>query len=240
MKTYVIIPLFNEEKNIESLVREIAEVHRKIDFNLVLINDGSYDKTGEFINNLSRDFNFIESIHHDQNRGWAGALKTGIEYSLAHGADIIMTMDGDFTHDPKYIPYFIKEIENGADIVVGSRFVLGGGMVGIPRERIWLSSLSNLIFRLTLNLGVKDLTSGYRAHLADVLRNMTIESEGFQINLEMILKVKKQGCKIIEIPIKIYPRKAGTSSRKILKEIPKYLAYILKIKLTSLIDVVHK
>lgn len=229
MKNILIIPLLNEEGNISLLIDKILKARDKRPFEIILINDGSSDSTGQIIDRLAKKYGFISSIHHPVNMGWGAVLKNGIKEAVDRKADVIMWIDGDLTHDPKYIPQFIDKIEEGADIVVGSRFIRGGGMVNVPKDRVFLSTISNFFFRHVLGIKTRDLTSGFRAHRAKTFEKIHIEEDTFMVNLELIIKASKMGFKVVEIPIFTYPRKEGSSSRtNFPKEIARYLSFILK------------
>lgn len=231
MRSVLILPLFNEEGNISQLIREVLKVRKKMPFDILLINDNSKDNTGKIIDGLAKEHSFITAIHHPENRGWGGGLKTGFGLAANRGYDVVICMDGDFTHNPSDIPNLIEAIEKGADVAVGSRFVRGGEMVGIPWNRVLLSEISNPVFRLLLGINVKDFTSGFRAHKVSFMKKIDIECDSFYVNLELLIKSAKLGGKIVEVPIKIYPRREGISSRgNILAEIPRYMLFILNSK----------
>lgn len=235
MKIDVIVPLYNEQDNIPLLFEKFLKVRNKIKFDLLLINDCSKDLTSSIIDRLAKKNKFVIAVHNKKNCGWGGSLKIGFEHALKRGADVILCMDGDLTHDPAYIPDFVKAIKEGADLAIGSRFVKGGGMANVPVYRLLLSEISNPFFHAVMPLKTKDLTGGFRAHNRRLLQDMYIESNGFYINLEMTIKAECMGFKVVEIPIIIYPRYKGQSSRKILFEIPKYLKFLIgtRIKLLS-------
>lgn len=229
MNTLVIIPLFNEENNILPLFELLKEANAKKEFKVLLINDGSKDNTSNLIKELSKKNKFVFFLDHKQNRGWGDALKTGFGYAIKNNFDYVITMDGDLTHHPKYIPLFIEELQKDrADLLIGSKFSDDNWHTGVSRGRILLSKVFNLFFRLLLGGQVGDFTSGFRGYRISLLKKLRLESNSFTINIEMILKTRRMGFRIKEIPIKIYKRKYGKSSRRFLAEIPLYIKTIVK------------
>ncbi|UCE39234.1 MAG: glycosyltransferase [Thermoplasmata archaeon] len=231
MRLGIVIPSYNEEENVEELVKEILVALKSYDFELAFVNDGSKDKTGELVDRLARTHEKIEAIHHETNKGYAEALKTGFNNGISKGMDAILIMDSDLTHDPKDIPKFIKSFNEGADIVVGSRYVPGGGMTNVPPRRVFISKTANFMFRVILGLKVKDVSSGFRGYKREVLENIRIQSDSFQIHVELTTKAARSGYIIKEVPIMLENRRMGTSSFNLSKVAMKYVKLVIRLRL---------
>lgn len=227
MKVSVIVPFFNEEENITPLIEKLKKVHKTQPFDLIAIDDGSTDSTSEILDGAAEDLGFVHVVHHKKNSGWGAGLRSGFELSKRLGDEIAITMDGDMTHDPNDIPKLLRRINEGYDMVIGSRFLEGGGMEKVSFERELLSMVSNFVFTISISSKVKDYSSGFRAIRLSSLEGIDLESESFQINVEMIIKMEKAGLRIAEAPVWIHPRFKGKSKRKLQNEIPKYLRLVL-------------
>ncbi len=243
MRCYVLLPCYNEEKNLKLLVKRIDDVLRNNDYEIVAINDGSKDNTLKVLKELSKSFP-ITIINHEKNLGLHMALKNGIKHIINisnSNDDVVITMDADNTHDPKYIMQMIDKINSGYDIVVASRYTNGGKQVNVPIHRVFLSIGINTILRGVSGIPVKDQTTGYRAYRVEILRNMIknlgdnfITSKGFEVAVELLIKAYYYGgnhVKITEIPIVLdYGRKIGKSKMKLFKTIVLYLKLLKKIR----------
>lgn len=155
-------------------------------------------------------------VFKQESKGLGGALKEGLR--IARG-DVVMTMDADFSHDPRYIPNFLAKIREGFDLVIGSRKILGGGVVGWNRRRKVVSSGANLVARYIAGIKVSDLTSGYRAYRKSMIDELDLESIGsssYAFQLEVTARAVKRGFKVGVVPIVFSDRRAGRSklSRK--------------------------
>ncbi|MFQ5891324.1 MAG: glycosyltransferase [Candidatus Methanofastidiosia archaeon] len=233
MKTAIIIPMYNEEKNVFSLITRIEDALRKNDLNVdvFLINDGSTDSTLDEIRKVCEFYENIKVISYQKNKGFGKALRIGIENGIKKRYDVMLFMDGDETHDPLKIPNFLQEIRKGFDFVVGSRYVKGGGMEDVPFLRVFVSKVGNLFMRNLLKLPVKDVTTGYRAIRREIIEKLILEEDGFPIQLEEVVKARRLGCRFSEIPIKLKSRKRGTSKFNLsLKVILKYLLMTMKLR----------
>lgn len=210
MKTYVIIPTYNEKENIGNLVQKI--LHLKIPhLSIIVIDDNSPDHTSEEVRQLSVKYPEVKLLLRINEKGRGSAVIAGFKYALDHGADYVIEMDADFSHHPKYIPHLLDAISN-ADIVIGSRFVNGGKDVnrGIARKVITL--LAGIYIRALLKLNIKDATSGYRCFRRGVLEAIELDrliSTGPSLISEIYYKVHIKGFSIVEIPIEFMDRKYG-------------------------------
>ncbi|MDH7477440.1 MAG: glycosyltransferase family 2 protein [Candidatus Bathyarchaeota archaeon] len=240
MTCFIILPCFNEEKNIKPLIHSIDEALKPhIPYKIIAVNDGSYDGTEEVLKDISADYP-VEIIGHETNMGLGAALKTGLlaVANEAFNEDFIVIMDSDNTHDPKHVLEMLAAAKS-ADVVVGSRYVKGGVQLNVPLHRVILSKAVNLLIKKLFHLPVKDATSGFRcfrAHLIKSLfktfQNRIIESKGFESSLELLIKSINMGSVIAEVPIRLdYGMKGGRSKMHMLATITKYLALIFKFKL---------
>ncbi len=210
MKTYVIIPTFNEVENIEKLIREILDL-RINGLSTVVIDDNSPDGTGELVNKLSKYDPRIKTIIRIGKRGRGRAGITGLRYALSQGADYIIEMDADFSHSPEYIPQFLSEIGN-YDLIVGSRFVNGGEDRdrGVPRKII--TRLAGIYSRYFLGLKIRDVSSGFRCFRKEVFEKISLDdliSTGPSIVLELLYKITSNGFRVKEMPIIFRNRRHG-------------------------------
>ena len=230
-KISVIIPTYNEAGNLPILVRTIFQ-QSIINLSLVIIDDSSPDGTTKIIKKLSEEFpGKIELIQRKKKLGLGSAYKLGYRKAIESGVDIVVQMDADLSHSPKYIPEFLQQLEN-TDIVVGSRYIEGGKV-----DRNWnilrkmISKLGALSIRLVTGLKVKDTTSGFKAFKIDVLKNLNfhdLKCNGFGFQAEMIHSCMRNGYLIKEYPIYFSERNRGKSkmSMTIILEAIKYLSLI--------------
>ena len=210
---WIVVPCFNEEGNIYRLLTAIEDVLKKEGYKwqILCVNDGSADKTGEEIDQAVARFPNVHRIDHQQNRGFAQAIRTALNFLFQQEVDFVIFMDADFTHDPQSLPLFRKALEEGADMVVGSRYVRRGKMEKVPLWRRALSYGGNLFGRL-LGVPVRDATSGYRAFNQKALALIAQAREtDFSLQLEEILLCKAGKMKIVEVPITLGVREVGVS-----------------------------
>ena len=207
----VILPTYNESLTIEKMLDAIvtATPHR-INTEVLVIDDDSPDGTSEIVNSYSQKSNGAISfrVHTRKNkRGLSSAVIDGI--GLAH-AKLVLVMDSDFSHPPQMIPTMYDElVNNGLDIVVGSRYVEGGKYEEWPLTRKLISKIGNGLARLLLGLDVKDSMTGLFALKKDLIKNLSFEAIGYKILLEILVKTK--GAKVKEVPFVCVNRKEGSS-----------------------------
>src|SRR5262249_25155771 len=156
----------------------------RLDMQIVVVDDGSTDGTAAELDTLCKSIDRVHVVTHDRNRGFADALRSGIAAVRARGCDAAVFMDSDLSHNPDDLPRLVKAIEDGGDVAIGSRFVPGGGMLGVPPWRVAISRAGNLFGRTMLGIRVRDLTTGYRAMRRRVLDALTLTEDGFTIQLE--------------------------------------------------------
>lgn len=211
MKYLIILPTYNEKENIEKLVPRVLSVDDKI--NVLIIDDNSPDGTGQLADWLAKENSRIKVMHRQGKLGYGSAYVQGFRYALKKGYDLIFQMDADLSHDPKYIPELIKKSEK-YDLVLGSRWVKGGGVVGWPIYRYLMSWGANLMVRVLLSLKPRDITTGYRCYRREVLAKINLSgivASGYAFLEELIYRVQGAGFTIGEIPIIFVDRKIGKS-----------------------------
>ncbi|MBI1935300.1 polyprenol monophosphomannose synthase [Candidatus Woesearchaeota archaeon] len=238
MKTFVMIPTYNERENISILIDKILKL--KINgLEIVVADDNSPDGTADIVKSMS---NKNKNIHlllrtKDKGRGYAG--RDGFVYCLRHGADIIVEMDADLSHDPKYIPSMIKELKN-ADLILGSRRVEGAEEVGRSFVRRIVTHFANLYIRVVLGLRVRDCNSGFRCFKKEVLERIKakkLESRGPSIVQEVLFKAHLKGFMIKEIPITFTDRTKGVSKLGLPQLAAGYFM-VLKLKMMHILGLI--
>ena len=220
MKTLIIIPTYNELENLRPLLQEIFLYAPDID--VLIVDDNSPDGTGKLADEIHNENPHVHVLHRAGKLGLGTAYIAGFKYAVAHDYDAAFEMDADFSHDPRYLPDFLKAIEH-ADLVIGSRYVPGGGTPNWSFLRRFISGGGNIFARFMLGIPVHDCTAGFRCYRRQVLESIdldTIQSQGYAFQVEMAYRVMQQGFKIVETPIVFLDRRIGKSkmSRKIVIE----------------------
>lgn len=239
MKCIIVLPCYNEEGNVKSLISAIDRTLRqRISYEIIAVNDGSNDDTGELLRKLSRKYP-IYVLEHPTNKGIATALQMGLNKAVKRSSDedLIVTMDSDNTHGPQCILDMVKAAKE-ADIVIGSRYVKDGMQLNVPFYRVILSKVVNFLARRMVKLPVRDATSGYRCFKAAALKRLSliskhgfIESKGFEVSLEVLAKTFWCNSIIQEVPITLdYSRKKSKSNMRLLPTIKRYVILLGKMK----------
>jgi glycosyltransferase involved in cell wall biosynthesis len=209
----VIVPTYNERENIESLVEQLLAL--PIDVHVIVVDDKSPDGTGAIVDRLAEAHNYrVKVIHRAGKLGLGTAYVAGFKRALDEGADLICTMDADFSHNPRYIPHMVERIDQGYDLVIGSRYVHGGGTNGCTLVRKLLSWGANAFARLMLNLHAQDATAGFRCYRREVLEDVgidAIKADGYSFLIEMLYRVQRLGWRVGETPILFENRRQGVS-----------------------------
>ena len=238
MKTFVMIPTYNESENIKTLIDKILKL--KINnLQVVVVDDNSPDGTWKVVNDISKTKKNVHLMLRKSDKGRGAAGKAGFIYCLNHNADIIIEMDADMSHDPKYIPLMIKELKN-ADLILGSRRVAGGSEVGRNLLRRFVTWGANLYTKLMLGIKIKDCNSGFRCFKKEVLQKINpekLESKGPSIVQEVLFKAHLKGFKIKEIPITFVNRAKGKSKLG-LSQLAAGYYMILKLKIQHLFGMI--
>lgn len=229
MKTLIIIPTYNEVENLHPLLKEIfsyaPETH------VLIVDDNSPDGTGKLADEIHYKNPQVHVLHRSGKLGLGTAYIAGFKYAIKHDYEAVFEIDADLSHDPHYLPDFLKEIEH-ADLVIGSRYVSGGGTPNWSIVRRLISNSGNIFARFMLGIPVHDCTAGFRCYRRKVLQSIdldTIQSQGYAFQVELTYRVTRQGFKIVEIPIIFMDRRVGKSkmSRKIIIEA---FAYVLRAR----------
>lgn len=211
-KSVAIIPTYNEKGNIEVLLENIFSLNLP-DFFVLVVDDNSPDGTGRLVENLKSRFANLDILHRKEKGGLGPAYVAGFKAALAAGADYIFEMDADLSHDPAYLPEFLKVVAS-ADLVLGSRYIRGGGVKNWNFFRRLISRGGNIYARLILGLPYHDLTGGfkcYRRRVLEAIRLDDLSSVGYNFQIEGTYKTHLAGFKIKELPIVFTERRSGES-----------------------------
>jgi len=235
---FIVLPCYNEEANIESLVKSINHSCSGIDHTIIAVDDGSKDQTSIILTRLQKNFPIVLS-RHSRNLGLQAALRTGLRRAVAIGkpGSAIVVMDADLTHNPFYISTMMADLTKGCDVVVASRYAKGGKQIGVPFHRRVLSRGISILGNIFFRLPVKDVTSGYRCYRAEIINRIIdkygsrfIESKGFEVSFELLVKAYSVGAKIVEIPFVLdYSKKRSKSKLRVQHTIRNYLKLITKL-----------
>ncbi len=213
MQTIVVIPTYNERDNIVNLINDIF-LQPIENLSIIVVDDNSPDKTAELVSPLQTIYPNLYLIKRYNKLGLGSAYIAGFKKALALGADLIVEMDADFSHDPKDIPRLIEVCKDGFHLAIGSRKIKGGKIVGWNFKRKFMSHGAMVIARTFLRLRAKDVTSGFRCFKREVLEKINLDnvkSNGYAFQEEMLYRTQKNKFHIKEIPVIFSDRKLGTS-----------------------------
>jgi dolichol-phosphate mannosyltransferase len=230
-RVLVVTPTYNEADNLEAFVRALFGAVP--DAHVLVVDDGSPDGTGKIADRLAGSDERVRVLHRAGKLGIGTAYLDGFRFGLREGYDVLVQMDTDLSHDPAHLPAMLRAIEEGADVVLGSRNIAGGGVRGWGLGRHVLSKGGSLYSRTILGLSIRDLTSGYKAFRREVLEGLdlaSIRSEGYSFQIEMTWRALRGGFSVVEVPIVFVDRRAGESkmSRQIFLEA---VAMVWKLRL---------
>lgn len=220
MKTLVIVPTYNERQNLEELAPRVLEQLDGLE--LLVVDDGSPDGTGEFADSLAAGDERVHVLHRPSKMGLGSAYVQGFRYALDAGADLIIQMDADFSHDPDVIPELVSQAER-YDVALGSRYITGANVVNWPLARLFLSYFANVYTHIVTGLPLRDSTGGFKCFRRKALEALDLESirsDGYSFQIEVNFRCWRAGFSIVEIPIVFVDRHSGTSkmSRRIVWE----------------------
>jgi dolichol-phosphate mannosyltransferase len=222
---YILLPAYNEEQALRPMMEKIARVMADLrsPYRVVVVNDGSRDRTLEILRELAGHYP-IDIIVHKYNRGLGETARDGFEYIAETAApeDIVVRMDCDDTHEPTYIPAMVEKIRQGYEVVTTSRYVKGGGQVGVDLYRRFVSRCANLLLKFFFPIpGLKEYTCGYRAYRAALIQDaiaifgnqfIDLKGMGFTGTIEKLIKFKMMGARVTEVPFVLrYDQKQSTS-----------------------------
>jgi len=211
MKSTVIVPTYNERENIVLLVPDLLDL--PVGVHVLVVDDNSPDSTGLIVDDMAARNSRVSVVHRSGKLGLGTAYIAGFKKALATGSERILTMDADYSHHPRYVLAMI-ECSQTADLVIGSRYVRGGGAVDSPALRRLLSYGANAFAKIMLGLKAMDCTAGFRCYRREVLESIDLDSifsNGYSFLIEMLYQVQRRGWKVAEVPIKFMDRRLGAS-----------------------------
>lgn len=211
-RALVILPTYQEAANIGAILRRVRDAAPDAD--LLVVDDNSPDGTAELAEELGRELGQIDVLRRTRKSGLGAAYRAGFEQALDHGYDVVVEMDADLSHDPSDLPALLREVERGADLAIGSRYMPGGAIPAWPTHRRALSRYGNRYASFVLGLHTTDATSGFRAYRSTALRNAAFQAThatGYAFQVEMAYRLARLGATIVEVPIVFVDRVSGRS-----------------------------
>jgi len=205
----VCLPTYNERANIEPMLRALTP----LGVNVLVVDDNSPDGTGEIADRLAVELGFVSVLHRKRKEGLGPAYIAGFHRALDDGADLVLEMDCDFSHDPADVPKLIAACKD-ADLAIGSRYVPGGGTENWGRGRRFVSTGGSWYARTILGVGIRDLTGGFKCYRRTVLETIDLaamRSKGYAFQIETTYRTIRAGFSVVEVPILFADRTAGTS-----------------------------
>lgn len=234
-RTALVLPTYNECENLPLLVAAVQALPEPI--RIVIVDDNSPDGTGAVADRLAEAGRAVQVIHRAGKLGLGTAYTTGFQVALAQGAERILTMDADFSHDPQYLPELLAASRR-FDLVIGSRYIPGGGVRDWGPERRALSRGANMVAHRVLGLKARDCTAGFRCYRRVVLETInpaTIRADGYSYLIEMLFRCQRAGFSIGEIPIIFVDRRLGRSKIS-QRELAKAALTVLRLGYRRLTD----
>ena len=214
MRAMVCLPTYNERENLEPMVRALGEQLDIERDKVLVVDDNSPDGTGRAADALADELPWVEVLHRPGKTGLGPAYIAGFRRALAAGAELVLEIDCDFSHDPKDVPRLIASCEAGADLTLGSRWVKGGGTVNWGTGRTLVSRGGSIYARTILGVGVRDLTGGFKCFRRAVLEGIDLDAiaaKGYGFQIEATYRALRAGFKVVEIPITFVDRRVGES-----------------------------
>jgi dolichol-phosphate mannosyltransferase len=212
MRTLICLPTYNERENLEAMVRALGDLGLD-GLEVLVIDDASPDGTGEIADQLAAELPWVHVLHRKRKEGLGPAYLAGFRRALELGADLVFEMDCDFSHDPADVPRLVAAAET-ADLVLGSRYVGGGGTRNWGLVRRFISRGGSLYAQVLLQLGVRDLTGGFKCYRRVVLETIdldAISSLGYAFQIETTYRTLRAGFRVVELPITFSDREVGGS-----------------------------
>lgn len=212
MRAFVVLPTYNEAGNIADAIRRIRAAMPAA--HILVVDDGSPDGTAAIARHAGRELGSVDVIEREKKAGLGTAYRDGFAIGLERGAPVLVEMDADLSHDPADLPRLLAAIDEGADLVIGSRYVEGGSLPPWSWHRRLLSRWGNAYASRVLRLDVRDATSGYRAYRAELLEKIDLDrvrAGGYGFQIEMAYRSRRAGVTIAEVPISFRDRTLGTS-----------------------------
>jgi dolichol-phosphate mannosyltransferase len=212
MKTVICLPTYNERENVEAMVRALGEVGLD-GLEVLVIDDASPDGTGEVADRLAGELPWVHVLHRERKEGLGPAYLAGFRRALELHADLVFEMDCDFSHNPADVPRLAAAAED-ADLVLGSRYVSGGGTRNWGLVRRFISRGGSLYAQVLLQLRIRDLTGGFKCYRRQVLETIDLEgitSLGYAFQIETTYRTLRAGFRVVEVPITFADREVGGS-----------------------------
>ncbi len=210
----VCLPTYNERENLEPMVRALGAQLDTTRDRVLVIDDNSPDGTGAAADALAAELPWLEVLHRPSKEGLGPAYIAGFRHAIAAGAELVIEIDCDFSHDPADVPRLIASCETGADVTLGSRWVTGGGTVNWGAGRKMISRGGSFYARVILGVGVRDLTGGFKCFRRKVLEAIDLDAiaaKGYGFQIETTYRVLRKGFSVVEIPITFVDRRVGES-----------------------------
>jgi len=204
------LPTYNERENLEPMLRALGNKGVRV----LVIDDNSPDGTGALADRLATELDFVDVLHRERKEGLGPAYLAGFRRALEDGADLVLEMDCDFSHDPNDVPRLLAAVEGGADLALGSRYAPGGGVQNWGLLRRVISAGGSLYARVLLGVNVRDLTGGFKCYRRAVLERIdldAVESKGYAFQIETTYRALRAGFKVVEVPITFADREVGGS-----------------------------
>lgn len=220
-KTLIIVPTYNERENLPSLIKRIMGQPAEVE--MLVVDDNSPDGTGQLADEIASQNQMVHVLHREEKNGLGRAYLAGFKWALARDYEFIFEMDGDFSHNPDDVPAFLQAAQQGADLVLGSRYSNGIRVINWPLRRLMLSMGAGKYVRFVTGMPFSDPTGGYKCFRRRTLLSLNLDevrSNGYSFQIELTHKIWRQGMKVVEVPIVFTDRFQGTSkmSRKIVRE----------------------
>jgi dolichol-phosphate mannosyltransferase len=237
--TLIVIPTYNEIDNLEPLIRDILAQNCKVD--ILVVDDNSPDGTGALADRLVVELPEVQVMHRAGKMGLGTAYIQGFKWALERGYEYVLEMDCDFSHHPRYLPNFFREIQ-AADLVIGSRYVKGGGTLNWGRLRKFISGGGNTFARLLLGLKTHDCTGGFRCYRRDMLQRVPwneMQLKGYAFQVGSVYYVERLGGRVAEFPIIFEDRRVGQSKMSF-KIVIEAFTYVMRMALFGEKSVVTK
>jgi dolichol-phosphate mannosyltransferase len=222
VRAVVCLPTYNERENLEPMLRALG-VMLGPDDRVLVVDDNSPDGTGQLADSLAEELPYVDVLHRERKEGIGRAYLAAFPRALAMGAQYVLEMDCDFSHDPAVVPRLIEACEQGADLALGSRYVPGGGTTNWSRVREFISRGGSVYARAFLGVPVRDLTGGFKCFRRAVLESIDLDdvtTNGYAFQIELTYRALRKGFRVVEVPITFADREVGGSkmSRAIVLE----------------------
>jgi glycosyltransferase involved in cell wall biosynthesis len=223
------LPTYNEAENIESLILEIEALN--LNLTITVIDDSSPDGTAEIARKLNEEYGNIHVVSRPEKLGLGMAITAGFRYllKLRNAPDYIITMDADYSHNPKDVPRLLEVAKDGCDLVIGSRYIKRGKVLGSSLRRRIISRLANIVAGISIGTKLRDCTSGFRCYSKRYVKSVlpALHSQTYEIQIETVKQARLNGFRIKEIPITFVNRKRG-KSKLTATESQAFISYIFK------------